>query len=107
MSNVIFDLRKLPVYNGTKSLDGNSYRFRFHWNTVTEKWYMDMSAQSDDIDVDMKGRALLCGKDLIPPGYSDILGQLWMIDNSGLDEDPNYDDIGSRWTLEYIPLADV
>jgi hypothetical protein len=55
--------------------------------------------------VDIKGLALLTGKDLLAPfGYSGQLGELWVVDNTEGNEDPNFDDMGTRWTLEYTPL---
>lgn len=91
-----------PYYKGTKALDGASYLFRIHWNITTEKWYMDIKGLSNDVDI--KGIALLTGKDLLAPfGYGGQLGELWVIDQSEGNEDPNFDDMGTRWTLEYTP----
>jgi hypothetical protein len=58
-------------------------------------------------DVDINGIAMLPGKDLLGKHGYYQLGQLWLIDNLGLDENPDYDNVGGRWTLEYIPLADL
>ncbi|MCP4537155.1 MAG: hypothetical protein GY832_08400, partial [Chloroflexi bacterium] len=92
---VTINLRQNAYYEGTKVLDGNSYRLTVHWNTTTEKWYMDVEGLNNTVDI--KGIALLCGKDLLSPyGYIE-LGQLWMVDNSNANEDPNYDDLIGRW----------
>lgn len=100
---VTINLKKKPYYNGTKTLDGNAYKFRFRWNVRTEKWYMDIEGLTNDVDI--KGVALLGGKNLLAPfGYLE-LGELWMVDNQNANEDPNYDDIGGRFTLEYTPVS--
>lgn len=105
MSNIPFRLLVKPVYNGYKTLDGNAYRFRFRWGTVPQKWHMNIKGLNTDLD--RKGIPLLCGKDLFKPLGRYELGELWMIDNSGADEDPNYEDMGGRFTLEYVPLEDA
>lgn len=105
MANVKINVRVKPYYWGKKSLDGNPYRFDFRWNTNQEKWYMDIKGLANDVD--KKGIALLGGKDLFAPFGFVELGELWMIDNSGADGDPDYSGMGSQYTLEYVPLADL
>lgn len=95
------NVKVLPYYNGTKSLDGNTYRLSLHWNTYTEKWYLNIKGLNNTVEIN--GIAMLCGKDLLAQyGYYE-LGQLWVIDNSGANEDPNYLEFGTRWTVEYTP----
>jgi hypothetical protein len=103
MSTTIkINLHVNSYYSGTKVLDGNTYRLRIHWNTHTQKWYMDLIGISNSVDI--KGIALLPGKDLLRRyGYLE-LGQLWMIDNSNAGDNPNYDDIGGRFELQYITV---
>ena len=101
---VLINCKANPYYNGTKSLDGNSYFLQFHWNTYTSKWYFDIEGQNNDVDV--KGIAILPGKDLFAAFGEYQLGTLFLIDNQGANEAPNFDDIGSRFTLEYTPLVD-
>jgi len=103
MSAIPINVKTNPYYRGVKSLDGSKYTLRFRWNETTEKWYMEI--KGDNNDVHTAGIALLPGKDLLlQHGYIE-LGQLWVVDNSGANEDPNYDDFGGRWTLEYTPAA--
>jgi hypothetical protein len=100
---VLINIRPNPAYIASKILDGNAYRFRFWWNIQTSKWYMSITGLNNTVSI--KSVALVPGHELIGKyGYSDILGQLHVIDNQGANEDPNFDDIGSRWTLEYTPL---
>ena len=103
MTAVAINVRQNSYYEGVKSMDGNTYRLTFHWNTETEAWYMSIKGLNNTVEVN--GIALRCGKDLFAKhGYVE-LGQLWVVDNLGSNEDPNYDDFGSRWTLEYTPVA--
>jgi hypothetical protein len=100
---VPINLRVRPYYRGTKTLDSNNYNLYIHWNTNTEKWYLDLEGITNEVAI--RGIALLGGKDLLAPfGYNE-LGSLWVVDNSGKNEDPNYADIGTRFTLEYTPLT--
>ena len=99
---VPINVKNKPYYFGTKSLDGNQYKLSFHWNLNTSNWYMDIEGLNNTVDI--KGIALLCGKNLFAQIGEYQLGELWVIDNSGANEDPDYDDFGSRWTLEYTPV---
>lgn len=105
MSTIIINLSRSPYYEGTKALDGNTYKFRIRWNIYTAKWYLSTKGVSNDIEIN--GVALLVGKDLWGPYGERELGELRVIDNSGANEDPTYDGIGTRWTLEYTPLSDL
>ena len=105
MTAILINVKTLPYYTGLKTLDGNRYRLRISWNLYTEKWYLQIEGLTNDVDI--KGIALLCGKDLLAAhGYRE-LGELWVIDNSGANEDPDYDNFGSRWTLEYTSIEDL
>ena len=93
-----------PYYWGEKSLDGAKYRFQFHWNTYTSKWYMSVKGLNNSIS--LSPIALLPGKNLFAfGGVSAQLGQLFVVDQTGGGENPNFDDMGTRWTLEYTPLG--
>lgn len=105
MTAIPINVRQKPWYEGPKALDGNTYRFTISWNLETEKWYMDLKGLNNTVEVN--GIALLPGKNLLAPYGFYQLGELWVIDNSGANEDPDYDQFGSRWTLEYTPLADL
>lgn len=100
---MIINVAQKAYYTGTKSLDGNTYRLTFRWNTYAEKWYIDIVGLSNTVDI--KSIALLGGKDLLAThGYLE-LGQLWVVDNAGINGDPNFDEMGERYTLEYTPRA--
>jgi len=103
VSTVKISVRDNPYYRGTKALDGNTYTLTVRWNTYTEKWIMDLEGATNDVAI--MGIALVGGKDLLAPfGYRE-LGELWVMDNSGADEDPNFADMGGRFTLEYTPVG--
>ena len=96
------NIRPLPYYQMTKILDDNNYTFVVRWIEKTEKWYMDIDGISNDVSI--KNIALLPGLDLLSSyGYSDLLGELHLIDNSSSDDPPDYDNVGVRFTLEYTP----
>lgn len=95
------NIRANPYYTGTKSLDGNNYRLTVRWNRYTSKWYLDLKGISNSVEIN--NIALLGGKDLLAKyGYYE-LGQLWVLDNTGAYEDPDFDNVGtgSRFELEY------
>lgn len=103
------NVKRNPYYQAQKSLSGFLYLLTFRWNVDvnvspltdynTGKWYMDLLGLNNDIDI--KGKCLLPGKELLAKhGYRE-LGTMWVFDNSDRDENPNFDDFGTRWTLEY------
>lgn len=103
MSTTTIKVAQLPYYTGRVTLDANDYKLQFSWNLETEKWYLNIEGLNNDVDI--KGIALLTGKNLLA-SYGELeLGELWVIDNQGGNEDPNYDDFGSRWTLEYTDAS--
>jgi hypothetical protein len=98
------NIKPLPYYQMKVILDDNNYNLTIRWIENTEKWYMDVDGISNSVS--MKNIALLPGKDLFGIyGYSDLLGELWIIDNSEANEPPDYDNVGGRFTLEYTPKA--
>lgn len=97
-------LKELPYYEGTVSLEGSTYRIIIKWNGETEKWYLDLIGIVEDIEI--RGIALLVGRDLLEPyGYGITFGRLEIVDNSEANEDPEYEGMGDRWTLEYSELV--
>jgi hypothetical protein len=95
--------RSVQNYGAIKTLDGNTYRFRFHWNTHTKKWYMWILGLNNAVDI--KPIALLPGKNLIAQGgWGNILGEIWLVDKSGAKENPTFEEMGTRWVLEYTTL---
>jgi len=94
-------------YEGTKSLEGDLYKLRIYWNVYNQTWIMDFSGVTDT-SIIINGLALLPGNNLFRIfGYNKKLGELWVIDNSGGSENPNFEDMGTRWELNYIPIADL
>ncbi|MCP4604483.1 MAG: hypothetical protein GY847_28835 [Proteobacteria bacterium] len=102
---VKLNMRVNPYYTYVTSLDSELYRLTIKWNVTVEKWIMDIYGLNTDSDVDIKGMALLCGKDLLDKHGFIQLGELWVIDNTGANEDPNYLEMGTRFSVEYTPLA--
>ena len=103
---VEFNIRPMvPSQRGHKALDGNVYRIWVRWNGTTEKWYIDIT-QIVNSTVSIKGVALLKGRNLIGGhGYDHILGELWVEDTAGTNDDPTYEGMGDRWRLRYYPRS--
>lgn len=97
-------VRPVPCYEGTKTLDGQIYKLKIWWSPLESLWIMDLYGVTNSVRI--LGAALLPGKDILGIyGYSDILGELWVVDTSGADEDPNFEDMGTRWELQYTPIG--
>lgn len=100
-------LRQIPVdsYPDTTQqtdLDGVTYAFRFRWSKRGQCWHMDVrTLDGTGIATSVRlvsGWPLLrrCVGALAPPGM------LFMIDQSGRDEDPNLSEFGTRFGLFYV-----
>jgi hypothetical protein len=103
------NIKELPYYEGIVSLEGSTYRIIIKWmeheySSGVGKWYMDLIGVVNDIEI--RGIALLVGRDLLEPyGYGITFGRLEVVDNSEANEDPEYEGMGDRWTLEYSELV--
>lgn len=97
-------MKSLHYSTGTKILDGNNYSMTFRWNIALSKWYLDLEGISNNIKI--SNIALLPGIDLFrSSGYAE-LGELRMIDNSGAMENPDFENVNSRFTLEYTTIGE-
>jgi hypothetical protein len=89
-------------YTFNTDLDGDVYKFKMVWNDRQGQWFMSIGDTSSE-DYAICGMALACQMDLLsrfrlstlPPGI------LTLIDNSGLNEEPDQSGLGSRWILLY------
>lgn len=96
---------KFPRSRFTITLEGNPYEFVIHWNETISAWYMNLRSITDSA-IDFKGIRLVGGVNLLKPFAILELGALYMVDGEGLNEDPNYDDMGGRFRLYYVPTTD-
>ena len=110
---MIIPLEASAEYTLRIDLDNIACRIRVYWNEFSDAvkanydtngfWAMDVV---NDI-FDIKGIKLVGGTDLMWP-YSHInFGGFILYDLTGQNEDPEFDGIGDRWQLNYIPIADI
>ena len=100
MALILPTFRELPYYRMRVPLTGASRIFDFHWNAREGAWYFDVLA--DDETVLAAGVKVILGAtlatarragDLISVGE---FGAFVVIDTSGEDREPGFDDIGLR-----------
>lgn len=99
----------VPVRDFTQQceLSGTTYTFRFRWSPRGQCWHMDLRTL-DGVPIVLSMRLVstwpllrrVVGP-LRPPG------ELFVIDQSGRDEDPNELELGARFGLFYDDLADL
>jgi len=92
-----------PRYNFKIDIEGNSYLFTKHWNVKAAAWYLDIEGISNTVDY--KGIKLVTGVNLLKPYAIRELGALYMVDGEGEGLDPDYDNIGSRYFMYYVPTT--
>ncbi|MAO24263.1 MAG: hypothetical protein Unbinned3818contig1000_56 [Prokaryotic dsDNA virus sp.] len=112
MGIVIIPLLESAEYTMRIELDLILCDIRVYWNEFSEAvkssydtdgfWAMDLS---NDI-FSIEGIKLVGGTDLMWP-YSHAFGGFIFYDMTGNNEDAQFEGIGERWQLSYIPIADI
>lgn len=108
-------------------LDGVAFDIRVYYSSYDDlikeiiddgrngKWYMEIKegTATDDTAsniandlVDVKNIALVPGADLFEPYAYEQLGSLFVTDGENLGELPDLDNMGGRYKLLYIPIAE-
>lgn len=97
------------------NLDGSVYDARIYWlqydDQINEvvgdgnegKWFMDLVGRNNEVNV--KGMALVCGCDILEPYAYSELGSILVLDTQGLGADPNFEGMGTRFEVRYLPKA--
>lgn len=93
-----------PAFKYQIVLDGYDFNFRFRWHPAQSIWTFDMVC--DDLNLGVKGLALMTGFDLLAGRGVYQVGKLALIDLQG-NEDPDFDGLGDRWKLLYITQEEV
>lgn len=72
-------------------LDGVSYRINYYWAETLQAWFMDIIGDT----VTLTNLKLVSGAELFDAyGIASTLNQLYVLDTTGLNEDPTRDDMG-------------
>ncbi len=81
-------------------IGGPVYLFDVRWNSRESAWYFDLSKENETpIASSIK---MVVGQNISAPRYTDAFFKIWMftvIDTSGKNLDPAYDDLGARVQL--------
>jgi hypothetical protein len=99
----IIPLEPTPRYSFQVTLEEKVYVFSIHWNNTDLGWFLDILGVTNTEDI--KGIKLVTGPNLIKPYAIIDLGALYMIDVTGANEDPDFDNFGSRYLMMYIPTT--
>jgi hypothetical protein len=103
-------LRQIPIdpapdTSQQTELDGVTYSFRFRWSERAACWHMDLRT--------LEGAAIATSVRLVSGfpllrrvvGPAAPPGELYCIDQTGQDEDPTLDGLGSRFGLFYVEAS--
>ena len=101
--DLILPLFVEPRYSYNIDLEDQSYTFSIHWNEYDVAWYLDILGVSNGID--FPGIKMVVGQNLIKPYAILELGALYIIDGEAEGLDPDYDNIGTRYMLYYVPTT--
>ena len=81
-------------------LDGHTVDITLRWNLTGRYWTFNLSGQT--LTDTVTGAAVITGVDLLQPYAIRELGQLYCVDGKDLGEDPDFDNLGARWSLIYV-----
>jgi hypothetical protein len=105
MAVQIIPLKAEPVWEFTYVLEGLVWQFCQQWSYSAQAWRLDMS--SIETGTTLKRLTLAPGVNLLKPLAVSELGKLYMVDVEGKLTNPDFDNVGDRYKLEYVPLAEV
>ena len=109
----VIPLQEIAEYTMRIDLEGIPNRIRIYWNEFSDAikskmdtdgvWCMSISNELFTIN----SIKIVGGVELMMP-YSQInFGGFALYDMSGENLDPEFEGIGDRWQLNYIPLSEV
>jgi len=84
----------------TVDLDGHTVEITLRWNLTGRYWTFNLTGQT--LTDEVKGAAITNGVDLLQPYAIRELGQLYCVDGKDLGEDPDFENLGARWSLIYV-----
>lgn len=109
----VIELRESAEYTMRVDLDDIPCVFRVYWNEFSDSMKPDMSTDgfwamdlSNEI-FDIKGIKLVTGAELMWPYSHANFGGFFLYDMSLKAEDPEFEGIGTRWQLNYIPIDEL
>jgi len=91
-----------PYQQFQVALDGQVVDITLKWNVTASTWYMDLKGMTFDGQV--RGVAVVGGCNLLAPYAITEIGGMYMIDLTGANTDPDFDNFGGRFALMYAGL---
>ena len=105
MTIFIVPLENDPNKKFNVDLDGNTYEMDIHWNVADNAWYMHLTGITNTVTIN--GVKLATGQNLLKP-YSELdLGAIYMVDETELERDADFDTIGVDVKMYYVTKDDV
>ena len=87
-------------YDFNVDIEDQTVKFHVYWNQIDNAWYADIEGLT--FDLELLGRKLVGGVDVLKPHAVLELGALYILDSEGENWDPDYDLIGDRYILVYV-----
>lgn len=87
------------------TLDGETVRIRLYWSDIATSWYMDIDGIS--FDMSFKGIRIRPNQYLLDGYAVREIGQLMLLDQGGLSENPTKSGLGDRWILIYFTVEEM
>lgn len=98
-------------FTQTISLDGKTFRLLFSWSERSLGWYLDVYS----VDQNGAEQSVLNGARLSPwwpvlasiPGTLRPAGELVLLDMTNQGDDPQHDNLGTRYQLAYYSAREL
>jgi hypothetical protein len=108
MTAQIIPLESTPgkdAYEFGTELEGMACNIEYRWNATYGAWFFDLSVI--ETGTTLLGLCMLEGSDILRPHAVIELGRLFMVDTENKQQNPDFDNLGDRYKLIYIPKADL
>lgn len=98
-------LKQNPFYSFDIDLELDTFNFTIKWNMADSAWYLDIFGITCEIDI--KGIKMAPGVNLLEPFAISQLCKLYIVDATGKNREPDFDNINIDYRLIYITFDDI
>ena len=98
---IVIPLNNDPIEEFIFDLEGLAYRFVKRWVEIAGGWTLDMFGQVNEVE--LTGMPLVTNSDILGPHAILEMGRMVLIDLNNQNEDPDFDNFGTRFQLFYFP----
>jgi hypothetical protein len=105
MAIEIVPLSNEPIERFTYTFEGVVYRLKKEWFEIANCWLLTVEGLANNVL--LQGLGMSTGYNLLEGQAVLEIGVLIVVDTHGQNEDPDFEGMGTRFQLAYVPLEDL